>query len=264
MDNSFINKVYLTDESTGGSINKNPVLGYILRQYPKEINHKNIIPIAAFCANEDNYLVIENIAKNHFNGNLLEFLQKYIDLSLKVHLKLVLKYGIALEANQQNSMLVIDPKTKELSLLFKDNDSARIDKSKLEQIDNKNIKNLVNQIKDKRIIEANENALIQMFTTIILQLNISCILEALVNKNLIKRQDAYLMLRNLLIFNLNDLENEGINTQFIRTYLLDSDYLDIKYLYTSGTFLPKSATKASDINKFYGKTAPNFLRIENE
>ncbi|TNF68925.1 MAG: IucA/IucC family siderophore biosynthesis protein [Gammaproteobacteria bacterium] len=263
LDTHLDSKVQLTDESCGGHINENPTLAYIIRRYPNETNKQIIVPIAALTAQENQQLVIEKLAKEHFNGDLKLLLTHYIKLNLVVHLNLVLNYGIALEANQQNSQLIINPKDKKLSLLLKDNDSARINsKSLLNQLPS--TKAFIDKIQDKRIIQADETALIQMFSTIILQLNIACVLEALIDKKLMIRKNAYRLLTELLNETITQLDKQGINTKILYDTLFNEDYLDIKYLYTSGTFLPKSTTQASDINKFYGKSAPNFLRMKYE
>lgn len=43
-------------------------------------------------------------------------------------------------------------------------------------------------------------------------------------------------------------------------WLLEDDYLYVKYLLRAGSLESKTDTGATDINKFYGKSAPNFLR----
>ncbi len=57
---------------------------------------------------------------------------------------------------------------------------------------------------------------------------------------------------------LNNIDEDASDA--LIHYIKHEEYIDIKYLYTSGTFLPKSATSMKgDINKFYGKTV-NFLK----
>ncbi|ODN42057.1 hypothetical protein [Piscirickettsia litoralis] len=116
---------------------------------------------------------------------------------------------------------------------------------------------------DQRILTESNTALLQMFTTIILQLNLACIIEPMIQEDLMTKKQAYSQLARTIENKLNQLEQQGIDVNFCRHALLQDDYLYLKRLYTAGTLLPKSMTAAADINKFYGKTAPNFLKWQN-
>lgn len=58
---------------------------------------------------------------------------------------------------------------------------------------------------------------------------------------------------------LTQLEAEGIDCQDARFWLLDSPALPVKYLLTAGSLFSKAYSGTSDINKFYGYSAANFL-----
>ncbi|TNE95376.1 MAG: hypothetical protein EP328_10010, partial [Gammaproteobacteria bacterium] len=59
---------------------------------------------------------------------------------------------------------------------------------------------------------------------------------------------------------LEQLDCQGVNTRPAREVLLEDSQLYTKYLLRAGSLESKSRTGATDINKFYGKLAPNFLR----
>jgi hypothetical protein len=60
---------------------------------------------------------------------------------------------------------------------------------------------------------------------------------------------------------LADLSAAGEDTAFARHVLLEDDHLHLKYLLTAASLVEKAQTGAADVNKFYGKRAPNFLRV---
>ncbi|ALA25111.1 IucA / IucC family protein [Piscirickettsia salmonis] len=269
--------IYLTTEYTGMHINSHPMLAFILRQYPSQLNNHWIIPIAALCAKNNGQLIIQHLINDHFNKDTNQFIKNYFDLTVHTHLKLWLMYGITLEANQQNSLLVINPTSKKLSLLFKDNDAPRINPKTLIKALPKS-QNYLDKIIDQRILTDSNTALLQMFTTIILQLNLACIIEPMVAESLITRKQAYSQLAMTIKNKFDQLEQQilkdqdqdqdqdqenNININFCKKALLQDNYLYLKHLYTAGTLLPKSTTAAADINKFYGKTAPNFLKWQH-
>ena len=74
------------------------------------------------------------------------------------------------------------------------------------------------------------------------------------------REQTYARLRERAGAILAELAAEGEDVTLARQTLLDDDWLYIKYLLTAATLLDKGATGAADVNKFYGKSAPNFLK----
>ncbi|MFT6835340.1 MAG: siderophore synthetase component [Francisellaceae bacterium] len=255
-------RLILSNESCGGHVNDLREVAYIIRRYPQELIQNDkliIIPVAALSAIEKGSTVINNLVKDYFDGDLNVFLSQYINLMLSVHLRLVLHYGIALEANQQNTLVVLNTKTKELKLLLKDNDAPRININQLYNYCPKS-KNIINKLQDRRIIDNDRDSLYKMFNTIIWQLNIACIIENLIHQDRISRENSYQLLCDKLETCLKYLNIDQSTESIIIDYLCKNNTLDIKYLYTSGTFLPKKNTSDGDINKFYGSNAPNFLK----
>ena len=249
----------LTDESTGGHVDDLNWLGMIVRRYPGELDGTTVVPVAALSASGcDGRCVMEALASHFYGGDLKALLQDYLKLTLTVHLRLWLKYGIALESNQQNSMLVLD-NAGPLRLLMKDNDAPRLWPARLCARLGE-LRPVVDGLRDSRILVDAEEPLVQMFTTITLQLNIAVLLEELVARGLGSRRDWYTRLRDQVETTLQELEQEGVATNVARLCLLEDDYLYVKYLLRAGSLESKTDTGATDINKFYGKRAPNFLR----
>ncbi len=249
----------LTDESTGAHVDDLSWLGVIVRRYPAGLEGTTVVPVAALSASgADGRCVMEALAARFYGGDLTGFLQDYLNLTLTVHLRLWLKYGIALESNQQNSMLVLDD-AGPLRLLMKDNDAPRLWPARL-CARREELAPVVDEVRDARILVDAEEPLAQMFTTITLQLNIAVLLEELVERGRGSRSDWYTRLRDQIETILRELEQEGVATDAARQYLLEDDYLYVKYLLRAGSLESKTNTGATDINKFYGKSAPNFLR----
>jgi len=249
------------NEEHGGHVGDIKELAYIVRQYPLSMQNKTLVPIAALASEmPDKRLYLSHLIEHFYQGNIKLWLDEYLTVLLSVHLRLWLKYGIALESNQQNAILAFTTK-QALTLVMKDNDSARILPSRFinNVNDSDDAKTQIDLLIDKRILVDNEQSLAEMFTTITLQLDIAAIFEAMATYQLMSRHDLYKQLNQVLLEQLSKLEEEGIDCKYARHFLLESDYLPAKYLLSSGSLLSKSVSGASDINKFYGNTAPNFL-----
>ncbi|PPC93706.1 MAG: siderophore biosynthesis protein [Methylotenera sp.] len=253
--------VLLSAEDTGAHVAQKNFLGFIIRRYPQDqLQESSMLPVAALAAKTPaGKLVVEEICQCFYKGNLDQFIEEYLTLTLNLHLTLWIRYGIALESNQQNSMLVLQDNVPRLRLLLKDNDAARINGAMLE----KRWPDLATRIKhleDKRILVNDELPLAQMFTTITLQLNIAALVEAIAALGELNSEDLYKRVKNQISQVLNRLEAESEDVTFARRILLEEDWLYIKYLLVAATLVDKQTTGASDVNKYYGRTAPNFLR----
>ncbi|MCL1125421.1 IucA/IucC family protein [Shewanella surugensis] len=248
------------NEQHGGHVGEYKELAYILRQYPQSMQDKHLVPVAALAsAMPDGRLYLEHLADAYYQGNYLTWLNDYLALLLKVHLRLWLKYGIVLESNQQNAVLGYQQGA--LSLIMKDNDSARLLASRYvsssDDIDAREAELL--QLIDQRIFVEDDEALAKMFITITIQLDIAAVFEAMAVQGLADIYDLYQVLRQAICHELDDLQAQGIETEFARHYLLEQGYQPVKYLLSSGSLLSKAKSGATDVNKFYGLTAPNFL-----
>jgi siderophore synthetase component len=259
-DADIAGRLLLTDESMGAHINHLPELGYILRRYPSGLEQATVVPVAGLLAETpQGRLVAEEMVQRFFAGRLEDFLDAYLETTLRTHLVLWLRYGIALESNQQNSMLVLSTKAPSLRLLLKDNDAPRIHGARL-TARWPTLAAFVDGLQDRRIIVENELPLAQMFTTITLQLNVAVLIEGLAGIGHLSCRQLYGCVRDKIAALLTELARCGENTDLARRALLEDDRQYVKYLLTAASLNPKTATGAVDINKFYGKSGPNFLK----
>ncbi|SFU83418.1 IucA/IucC family protein [Pseudoduganella namucuonensis] len=253
-------RLLLTDERCGAHADHRMFLGYILRRYPDAaLQGCDVVPIAALAADAPHGgIVAQDLARRHYGGDLLAFFDDYLDLTLNLHLTLWTRYGVALESNQQNSVLVLGGGGP-LRLLLKDNDAARIHTGRLRQRWPL-LAAHVAELRDDRIAVNDELPLAQMFTTITLQLNIAVLAESYAVA--LDRPPAalYALVRRRVDAVLARLDVEGEDTALARHVLLDSEWLHLKCLLVAATLAEKSETGAADVNKFYGRSAPNFLR----
>ncbi|PPU36569.1 IucA/IucC family protein [Xanthomonas sp. CFBP 7912] len=254
-DSALRGRCVFVDESHGGHVGQTRHLAYLVRRYPP-LDDATLVPVAALCALlPDGRPMAIHLAEQFAHGDVQAWWRDYTELLLAVHLRLWLRYGIALEANQQNSVLVY-AHGQRTRLLMKDNDAARIAmpqlRAQLPDIDT------LGPLQDARIAvdDAQALALAQMFCTIVLQLDLQAVLEGLAEWQPALRAPLAAQLQAQLARTLEHLHAEGIDTAPARD-LLAMPRLPVKYLLSAGSLLSKQLTGASDINKFYGNSAPN-------
>lgn len=254
-------RLLLTDEECGAHVDHRMFLGYILRRYPADaLQGSVLIPVASLLAQTPNgKIVAEEVAAQFYGGDVKAFFDDYLDLTLRLHLLLWLRYGIALESNQQNSVVVVSRSEPRLRLLLKDNDSARIHVDYLRQRWPDLALHLAG-LQDQRIAVGEPLPLAQMFTTITLQLNIAVLVERFAAILDQPTTALYAKVRQRVETALTDLAAHGEDVTLARRVLLEDDRLYIKYLLIAATLSEKTETGAADVNKFYGRSAPNFLR----
>lgn len=247
-------------EEHGGHMGDNALFTYIVRQYPtQEIADKTLIPVAALAAPmPDQRLFLEHLADQYYQSDVLAWFTDYVALLNRIHLTLWLRYGIALESNQQNAILAFDPNGK-MAMVMKDNDAARIWPKRFQPVE-ADAPVSCDELLDKRILVEDELALGQMYSTITLQLDMAAIVEAMGHAGIAQPSTLYKIIQQSINLTLTHLEQSGCATTFARQLLLEDDMLYAKYLLSSGSLLSKQTSGAADINKFYGKTAPNFLK----
>ncbi len=255
-------RLLLTAEDTGAHVDGKTFLGYIVRRYPEAaLQRSTPVPVAGLLApSPAGGCVAEELAARFYGGDTAALFDDYLELTLRLHLTLWVRYGIALESNQQNSVLVLSEEAPRLRLLLKDNDAARLHRARLERV-SPALAAHIEALEDARLVVDHELPLAQMFTTITLQLNLAVPTEGLAERVPgFSREQTYARLRERTAAILDDLAAEGEDVALARQTLLDDDWLYIKYLLTAATLLDKGATGAADVNKFYGKSAPNFLK----
>ncbi|WP_372361208.1 IucA/IucC family protein [Xanthomonas sp. NCPPB 1325] len=252
-DSALRGRCVFVDESHGGHVGQTRHLAYLVRRYPP-LDDATLVPVAALCAwLPDGRPMAIHLAEQFAHGDVQAWWRDYTELLLAVHLRLWLRYGIALEANQQNSVLVY-AHGQRTRLLMKDNDAARIAmpqlRAQVPDIDT------LGPLRDARIAVDDAQALAQMFCTIVLQLDLQAVLEGLAEWQPALRAPLAAQLQAQLARTLEHLHAEGIDTAPARD-LLAMPRLPVKYLLSAGSLLSKQLTGASDINKFYGNSAPN-------
>jgi siderophore synthetase component len=219
-------QVLLTEENCGLSVDGRSDLGCIVRRYPAPaLEGCQVLPTAAFSA----------------QGVRLapEVLSAYLELTLRLHLTLWVRYGIALESNQQNTLVVVAPDGS-VRLLLKDNDAARIYAVQAQS------RLPLPPFCDPCILVEGWEAIAQMFITITLQLNLQLFFPAE-------------QLREALLRQLQEFSPEELDNARVQELLLDPEFHPVKRLWSAGTLFSKTRTGAADINKFYGHTAPNLF-----
>lgn len=212
----------LTDESVGFAVDGRADLGCLVRRYPA-LGDCQVLPVASLNAQTPpGGTVLESLGP--------DFLHRYLKLTLRLHVPLWVNHGIALESNQQNTLIVRGP-DQSVRLLLKDNDAARC-------MGRHGLQDPCMEVDDWLPIA-------QLFITITLQLNVLPFLE-----------DPAL-LRGLLEGVLAELPPDKVRESRVREYLLDTPWHPVKHLFAAGTLFNKTRTGAADINKHYGMGAPN-------
>ncbi|GHA03587.1 IucA/IucC family protein [Oceanisphaera arctica] len=247
------------DESVAGHLGDDKLYAFLLRRYPEFEPDETLVPVAALCSPlPDGRPYIAGLLTQQGGLGLEDWWQQYCALMAEVHLRLWLKYGIALESNQQNAVLSITP-NQPLSLVMKDNDAARLWPTRFNHACPE-LADQLDELKDARILVDDELALGQMFTTITLQLDLAAVLEGLAEQGWLNREAGYRVLRLSLRRELDALHREGLDTRLAEALLFNAEHQYVKYLLQSGSLLSKQGSGAADINKFYGLSGPNFLR----
>lgn len=246
------------DESFTGCYKQLNTAGFLHRLYPAELPDETLATVATLCSpmpSGKSYL-LEYLEQQ--GQGLQSWWASYCTLMIGVHLRLWIQHGIALESNQQNSVLSLRP-GQPPTLVMKDNDAARLWPSRFETAAASHGHN-VHDLQDARILVNDEAPLAHMFITITLQLNLLAVLDGLAQSGALNRQQALLTLRKAIEHTLGNLRKEGFDTDLASELLLYSRMHPVKYLLQSASLLSKQECGARDVNKFYGMTGPNPLR----
>ncbi|MGP4029637.1 IucA/IucC family protein [Actinomadura sp. 3N407] len=236
--------VLLADEQTYGHA-QDPLLGYLVRRFPPETAHAHIVPIAALLAEApDNGHVVEG-------WDIAPLFDTYLSALFSWNVTLF-RYGIALEAHQQNVALVLDDAPPRL--LIKDNDGALINTSRLRDRLPPSPGTDPRDLIDRRMTTDDDEALARVFVTITLHLCAAAPALGLAERGLLPWRTGRTMIRERLD------EALGPDGAFLRSRTLDADTLPGKAMVTAGTLVDKARTGAADINKHYGPPGPNYLR----
>ncbi|MEV4438810.1 IucA/IucC family protein [Streptomyces sp. NPDC049577] len=254
----FAGRVLLADERTHLSTG-HELLAALVRRHPGGLHDAHVVPVAALLAPApDGRLVAQALAEHYYGGSLTAFLDAYLRLLLDWHTTLF-GYGIALEAHQQNTAVVLDTapggRTR-LRLLLKDNDGPRVHSARLTSRLGGEAAGLLG-FTDRRILVAGDGPVADVFATITLHLCAGALAFELARLGH-GSPDAHLTrLRGHLAEAIDRLPPGPAAA--LRTRVLDAGRLPVKAMVTAGTLLTKQRSGATDINKHY-VDGPNYLR----
>ncbi|MET7328796.1 IucA/IucC family protein [Nonomuraea sp. NPDC005650] len=171
----------------------------------------------------------------------------YLRLLLRWNVRLFVRYGVALEAHQQNLALVFEG--DRMRLLVKDNDGLLASPARLRAAGIR-----VPEFADERMLSDDPHALADVFVTITLHLA-----AAAVAFGAMPHAEAAALLRGTLAEALDEYGEDPM-ARILRARTLDAARLTGKSMITAGTLVAKERSGARDVNKFYGTSGPNYLR----
>ncbi|MFY1668447.1 IucA/IucC family protein [Plantactinospora sp. WMMB334] len=291
---AFAGRILHADESCYGHAGDD-VRSFLVRRFPTELAGQTVVPVAALAAEDP---AGGTVAQRVGGADPRALLGSYLDLLLDWHGYLWLRHGIALEAHQQNIYLILDPVDGgtgalpehggRLRLLYKDNDGARL------------VRRPGPALRDARMWITDPGELADVFTTITLHLAATAPLRALAERGVPVPAPGTALRPRLLAARdrwatgtaasgpeatgpdgpgtaatgtdgsgTGATGPEGSGTagwdvaaagRLFTDRLLTADHLPVKGMLTAGTLLPKQRTGCTDINKYYLRTGPNYLR----
>jgi siderophore synthetase component len=275
---ALLGGLLLADESSYAHA-AHPYLGYLLRRLPSGLERCRIVPVAALLAPSPDSatpnttapnttapnttarpLVIEELADWAWGGDLAGLLDAYLGVLFDVHVRLFVRYGIAIEAHQQNAALVLGPPggAAGLRLLVKDFDGALVHLPRLVSALGSHAP-AESAFADPRLVTDSDDALADVFITIIVHLCAGALAFGLADRGVAYLPDLLDLVRRKLTAAL-DRHADWPAASVLRARVLDADRLPGKSMVTAGTLVAKARTGAGDINKFYGTTGPNYLK----
>ena len=252
----------LADESSYAHAG-HPFLGYLLRRLPAGLDQHRIVPVAALLAPspDGRCPVIEELAGWAWDGDLAGLFTGYLRLLFGVQVRLFARYGIALESHQQNAALTVGPPAVlagRLGLLVKDFDGALVHLPRLRSALGPGAPE-ESAFADPRLVTTSDDALADVFITITLHLCAGALAFGLARRGVAPLPDLLALVRRELTAAL-DRHDGWPAAALLRARVLEADRLPGKSMVTAGTIVAKSRTGASDINKFYGTSGPNYLK----
>ena len=262
----------VTDEGTYGHAGHES-LAYLLRRYPPGLDGSDIVSVGALLAptpgrtptaggagggayERQSPLVIEDLASRWFGGDLAGMLDAYFRALFDIHVRLFARYGIALEAHQQNTALVVD--ASGIRLLIKDFDGALIHIPRLAAVLGPGAPAPA-AFTDSRMLTGSDQALADVFVTIVVHLCAGAIAFGLADRGAAPLPD----LLGLIWQRLSEAVDRYVGSEpaaLLRARLFEARRLPGKAMVIAGTLVDKDRLGVADINKFYGASGPNYLR----
>jgi siderophore synthetase component len=262
-DDALLGGLLLADEGTYAHA-RHPYLGYLLRRLPAGLDRCRVVPVAALlapspaaAARTGRPLVIEELASREWGGDLRGLLGAYLRSLFGVQVRLFARYGIALEAHQQNMALVLDGPAAP-RLLVKDFDGTLVNLPRLASALGPGAPD-ESAFADLRLVTRSDDALADVFITITMHLCAGAVAFGLAERGIAPLPELLALTRRELTAAI-DRHDGWPATTALRARVLDADRLPGKSMVTAGTLVAKSRTGASDVNKYYGTTGPNYLQ----
>jgi siderophore synthetase component len=252
--------VLLADETCWAE-GADELLAVLVRRYPREVAGDTLVPLAALLApasHEPEARLLDELAC----GDDLAWFDRYLRVLLDWHVALWLRYGIALEAHQQN-VTVAQDRAGGLRLVYKDDDGARIDCAMASAALGTPVR--PQDFHDRRIAITDPGELADMVTTITLHLCVAALVVEWAGSDRHRRAELFDLVRT----RLDEAARRWCDpadprsraaAALLRGRILDADRLPIKAMVTAGTLLPKDRLGCADMNKHYLRTGPNYLR----
>ncbi|WP_203972994.1 IucA/IucC family protein [Planotetraspora silvatica] len=226
-------------------------LGWLIRDLPEG----EIVPVASLLApwpdGDGRRLVLHDLADRHYGGDVRALLRDYLSVLLSWNTCLFVRYGMALEAHQQNLALVFGGGP--MRLLLKDNDGLLVSPGLLGAAGIE-----TPAFSDRRMLTDDPHALADVFVTITLHLAAAAIVFPALGAAG-PDSSASALIRDELSAALEPYGDDPM-ARLLRARTLDSARLIGKSMVVAGTLVDKRRSGAADINKFYGITGPNYLR----
>ncbi|TDB76035.1 IucA/IucC family protein [Micromonospora sp. KC723] len=242
---AFAGRIRHADESVYGHAGDDDRLSFLIRRFPRDLVGVQVVPVAALAAPDPVAgTVLERIA-----ARPAELVESYLDLLLDWHVCLWLRYGVALESHPQNIHLLVHPDGT-VGLLYKDNDGARLDPP------HRAPAGLA--LRDDRMWVRDPQELADVFITITLHLAAAAPLLALTARGVRLPSPAAALAPRLAA--ARDRWGDGPTARFFTERVLRAARLPVKAMLTAGTLLPKQRLGCADVNKYYRRTGPNYLR----
>ncbi|MFC5993697.1 IucA/IucC family protein [Pseudonocardia hispaniensis] len=264
-------RVLLADETRWLDSPDDDRLAVLVRRYPAELAGDTLVPLAALLAPDPHRpgdTVLDGLAARHTGADPIAWFDAYLCALLDWHLALWLRYGIALEAHQQNITVAVregDPDW--LRLVYKDDDGARIDCARLAAALGQDAPLPVTPaaFHDRRIAVSDPAELADVVVTITLHLCVGALVVEHAGADANRRGRLFALARGRVEEAAQrwcDPADPGsvAATDLLRRHVLEADRWPIKAMVTAGTLLPKHRLGCADVNKHYRRSGPNYLR----
>ncbi|GEL17479.1 IucA/IucC family protein [Pseudonocardia asaccharolytica] len=263
-------RILLADESQWLD-SPDELLAVLVRRYPAELTGDTLVPVAALLAADPHHpgsTLLDKLAARHTGADPVLWFDAYFSALLDWHLALWLRYGIALEAHQQNIVIATrDGEPDWLRLVYKDDDGARIDCARLAAVLGPDAPLPVEPaaFHDRRIAVSDPAELADLVVTITLHLCVGALVVEHAGADTHRRARLFALAGTRIeeaALRWCDPGDPGsvAAAGLLRRHVLEADRWPIKAMVTAGTLLPKHRLGCADVNKHYRRSGPNYLR----